>query len=478
MPKWSVTYDALKILSTYCISRGWDKTSTMSFLPNMRDLRWDWSDHGGLSFTFAWYLVTDKLTTLEIRAPDIAPNPEMTCEIRPSMRAMLERCPHLQEMKLVLGVRTCRASGWEDVCEEFFDRILKYDRLHSFGIKSPVKPWHLQRLGQHPHLQRVAVELRPAHMEFLLSVPPKTLFPSLRTLQLQSLNGPDISDLCLTSISSSSLSHVDVVCLAPECDAISLRRCCKRLLSHANSLQSLTITSPDPRDCFHRYGIRYNTNHDDPNSPQSESYIIVGHTLVPLLSLHHLAHLKIHTNLHLQLTDADVAVFAEAWPKIQTLMLSSSLPTPWKPQVTLAGLLPLAEHSGELQELCVLVDLVKPSEEAYTRLHAFTASLDASTNRDSDTRLSPTETHRSGLKSLKFWYSCSFNQADLGCMAEFLVEMFPCLESFRCTPAMPNARDLDSAVETKEMWDAFQAEVDLLLQRQRCRTFDAQSRSR
>ncbi|KAK6996956.1 hypothetical protein R3P38DRAFT_3068816 [Favolaschia claudopus] len=91
--------------------------------------------------------------------------------------------------------------------------------------------------------------------------------------------------------------------------------------------------------------------------PDRVDLMIPKEAFQPLLACGHLEGVDIQT-LHGILIDNDfVKKVAEAWPRLRNLALAPmAQPAQYKPSVTLAGLVPLAEHCRYLERLIIIVD--------------------------------------------------------------------------------------------------------------------------
>ncbi|TFK93106.1 hypothetical protein K466DRAFT_479271 [Polyporus arcularius HHB13444] len=177
-------------------------------------------------------------------------------------------------------------------------------------------------------------------------------FPSLQLLALTT-DSLDICEAWLSTIRHKGLNSLTFTVDNPP-TASALRDFFTKLNDHPahDSLRKIRFSSTTP-------STRGNGQH-----------VVTEDTLSPLLRLD-LSVLKLEPGAHIEITDDFVARMARAWPRLRMLELNAE----WRryafaPSVTLAGLIPLAQHCPDVGALALAINTdVSAFQAAYEDGH-------------------------------------------------------------------------------------------------------------
>lgn len=346
---WSVSFEVLHAIASYSTLNGLPMDPSRSLFPNLRTLGWDWHGYDEMSFSFASYLVTDKLQSLTIQSSTLLGSDASIRSIRLSLQSILERCPDLRELSLTAAHFGAR---WAEVCDELTLQLHALPLLRTFhtGHSVGIALEDLYRVARHPALRDAQFYVGEDHsMAFV--PPPKSVFLSLRKLHV----GGDVVRLgqVLEAVGASSLSTMKMALQTPYPPAAQLRDATSKLTSFKSSLQDVELLAFTSRSRWRNDTLSITEIRD--------------HLLRPLLSLQHLTRLCLWTNLDILLDDDDIEAMAKAWPKLKSLDIGPYSIQEARPSITLAGLLPLSD-CPDLDEITLSVEMCQPSAEAHERL--------------------------------------------------------------------------------------------------------------
>lgn len=84
---------------------------------------------------------------------------------------------------------------------------------------------------------------------------------------------------------------------------------------------------------------------------QVQDYILLLGDIEPLFVFSQLTTIKLVSTFLIGIRDEDMDALARAWPRIRILSFGREIKSTWRPKLTLQGLVPLARHCKELEEL-------------------------------------------------------------------------------------------------------------------------------
>lgn len=394
--KWAVSFEVLQAATSYTISKGCYQDPRLSVFPKLHTLYWNWHDDGEWNFSLVPHLVSSALQSLEI----IGNSDEEFLEgsdgclrsARVTLRVILDRCPNLQSL---VCAAPFDSDGWKDVLEELSSQIDTVRHLRTFrtGHSEAITPDAVHRLGRHPALRNVSFFLH-VRGSIPFEPPSHSVFLSLRELDV---SGTVIRmSQLLEAIGSPYLSLVDILFEDPCIPATRVRDFMVKLLRFKSTVRRVTLDAVSDEW----------VDNDLVTISDIQDYI-----LRPILSFQHLVSITLGANLDVRLDDSNIEAMANAWPKLRHLrvcfLMTDDLE---KPDVTLAGLLPLSEYCPDLREIALSVDMCRPSSEAHDHL-------------DEVMRKEP----RSAVERVvvEYWHGMDCDEEVMEEMVLFLIDMFP-----------------------------------------------------
>ncbi|KAJ7466931.1 hypothetical protein FB451DRAFT_1040470 [Mycena latifolia] len=299
--------------------------------PNIRHLTWRTRDD---IFPYIRILVGDKLKSIVL---DMHGSETIRAAILPSLTTFHPKLTHVE-----FDVLITRRPMVEDA---IYSAICSWNHLEKlkFGALNLASMLHLARL---PNLKCLELSRFPSDSATIKEFQEKVasgapVFAALRELSANPESVKDIT-LFLDVIDPDGLENVTLTIEAPTGteDWQTLNTAFARKSSR-------TLTKLSLREIFsHEHEI-----------PDALERMLTTESIQPLLAFANLVEVAVVAGHGIDLTDAFLKQLALAWPRLQKLDLSPGCQSArYIPQVTLGGLIPLAQHCPRLTSLALVIN--------------------------------------------------------------------------------------------------------------------------
>ena len=309
-------------------------TTQEVLLPSLKELQWSISSDDDFTFPFIRLFLGPRIKRLHLTLSSDS-------HVRLSFLHSLHiRYPYLTHVHLV-DDPSLMEYGYGDkhriaVEKAVSNAVCGWDQLRHLSVPclSPVALHHVATL---PTLEQLTLTNVTNPEDASIALPrshPGRFFSSLQELDLSDVP-ISFSVALLEAMESSSLTSIKINTFGEE-NPLAHQDLFNALRNHCchSSLTSITV---------HTY------------EPEYDAGIMSKH-LKPIFVFSNLTNVKLYLECPFDLDDATVSDMAQAWPRIRSLVLRGYYPEECKPCVTILGLIPIAQHCPELEELTILFD--------------------------------------------------------------------------------------------------------------------------
>jgi hypothetical protein len=317
---------AAEVYATLCFS-----LPTQPLFPNIRHLTWRTTDD---IFPYIRILVGDKLRSivLSMYGSDV-----IRSSLLPSLTTFHPKLTHVEFDTRVVDSPM--------IIQAIYSAICGWDHLEKLKFTNLDFPsmLHLARLPNLKYLQLYRFPLDSATVkEFRRSVADSgPVFTALRELTACPKSADDIA-LFLDAIEPDALDKVVLTLDAP-----TVTENWQKLNEALARTSSRTLTKLSLKEEFPH-------DHDIPDSLEG---MLTTDSIQPLLSFAELTEVTVVAGHGIDLDDAFLKRLALAWPRLQKLDLSPGCQSArYVPQITLNGLIPLAQYCPKLSSLVLVLN--------------------------------------------------------------------------------------------------------------------------
>ena len=378
-----------------CLARGWRRDPTQCLFPNLSCLEAEWDG-------YLPYLPHEKLVSLGLLATEEISSSYEANILEEALQTVIERSCHIQRLFLQVQFEMGPPEDASPTFTYFTRAIVNVGLpdLRYFQCNIRLSAHDISALGSLPALEHLTLTLLTEAVLFdnpLTILPPRSLFPVLQVLEMTS---KDISNGCkvVGSIASMQLRILSVICAGQFTTSSSLA-----IFFHG--IQHL--------HCLKTISVKCELFDEDVDDVDLADRTIFPVTLQPLLSLRGLTDVHIDTPLTLSLNDQLISDAAKAWPSLRKLTIQSeAVSHRYRPELTLGGLLPLAEYCPQLIRLSLPMDLDLPSEDIQQKTR----------------QLRKRQVHL--LERIDATFTCEVVHPNVDELANFVMELFPSLRKF------------------------------------------------
>lgn len=326
----------------YCDSkRGPDPEQPTVLFPNVTKLHWIWERIDPVWVPFIVYLSGHSLRELSIaiyRPPAVPESPQI---LRQFLVELPHRYPLLESLHLPHFYM-----GWLQLSDIASQLLLTCHKLQRVELARTLEQETFQCTGRMPNLTYLRAILPSTLFRQPSDAKPAgpPLFPSLTDVVFQAPNFDPCSAF-IRRITSTSLRSVTIACSESSLSRDTIRAFFGLLQKHKQI-----------RD------VCLNLNNMNTRGSRAFDLPVIPQTIHPLLVLPGITHLKISPccGLRIDIDDELIQSISTSWPNLESLVFAYDQPSLGKPQITLAGLLPLAKSCPHLTHLSLAVDFAVP----------------------------------------------------------------------------------------------------------------------
>ncbi|KAJ7121986.1 hypothetical protein C8R43DRAFT_1032749 [Mycena crocata] len=299
--------------------------------PNIRHLTWRTKDD---VFPYIRILVGDKLKSIVV---DMLGSQTIRSSLLPALTTSHPKLTHVEFDPLITSSPMVTEAIYTAICSWNHLEKLKFGTLNLPSLLHLARLPNLQCLQLH-RFPPDAVTLNEFQAQVVNTGP---IFVALRELSAYSEPVNNFTSF-LDVIDPDALDKLDLLIESPIVSEQWQALTTSLALKSSKTLTKLSLKE------------EFSYDHDIPDSLER---MLTSESLIALLSFANLTEISIIAGYGIDLDDTFLAKMATSWPRLQKLDLSPRCqPARYVPQITLAGLIPLAQHCPQLASLALVLD--------------------------------------------------------------------------------------------------------------------------